>query len=116
MKHKLLLLMAPLLALGLVSVNSLLQSAESKTKILKFEAAWCGPCQQMKPIYSRVSRRMSSDASFSSINIDRNRPMAEKYKVTRLPTIIAVKNGRVVGRKTGFLDEKRLTAFVKRHS
>jgi thioredoxin len=116
MKRKLLLLMAPLLAIGLVSTTSLMQGKESKTKILKFEADWCGPCKQMKPIYSKVSRNLSSDASFSSINVDRNRSTAEKYKVKRLPTVIAVKDGRVVGRKTGFMDEKRLTAFVKRHS
>ena len=37
--------MAPLLAIGLVSTTSLMQGKESKTKILKFEANWCGPCK-----------------------------------------------------------------------
>lgn len=118
MKRTTLLLVASLLVIGLVSTASLIQSADArktKTKILKFEAEWCGPCQQMKPIYSRVSREMSGDASFSSINVDRNQALAERYRVRSLPTVVAVKNGRVVGRKTGFMDERRLTAFVKRH-
>ena len=115
MKRNLLLLMVPLLGIGLVVSASLLPGAEKQVKILKFEADWCGPCQQMKPIFHRVSRTYSSDASFQSIDVDRNPTLADHYRIRSLPTVVAVKDGKVVGRKTGFLDERRLTEFVKRH-
>jgi thioredoxin len=115
MKRRILLLMVPLLVVGFAFSVNLLNGAEGKTKILKFEADWCGPCRQMKPIYSKVAHNFSSDASFQSINVDRNPTIADRYSVRSLPTVVAVKNGRVVGRKTGFMNEQALSAFVKRH-
>lgn len=115
MKRRILLLALPLLAVGLASSVNRLNGSEAKTQILKFEADWCAPCRQMKPIYSKVARDFSSDASFQSINVDRNPTLADRYSVRSLPTVVAVKDGRVVGRKTGFLNEEKLTAFVKRH-
>lgn len=87
----------------------------AKTKIIKFEATWCGPCQQMKPLFAKVSQANAADVDFQSVDIDASPAVADAYEVSLLPTVIAVKDGKVVGRITGFKNEKQLTAFVKKH-
>jgi thioredoxin 1 len=115
---KLLRILSPFaIALGaLALIVAPLSAAEgAKTKIIKFEATWCGPCQQMKPIFAKVSQANAAEVDFQSVDIDASPSLADTYAVSLLPTVIAVKDGKVIGRITGFKNEKQLIAFVKKH-
>jgi len=114
MKKRSLLLAVPVLALA--ALFSVPAGAETGSlKILKFEADWCGPCQQMKPVFSEVSKEFASKATFQSIDVDKQPALAETYKVELLPTVVAVKDGKVVGRSTGFMNAAKLKSFVKKY-
>ncbi len=108
-----------LLALPLALVASLAHpepamADSSSLQILKFEASWCGPCRKMKPVFESVAAK-HSDVAFRSIDIDKDKASAARYKVELLPTVVAVKNGREVGRLVGYQNAAKLTGFVKRH-
>ena len=47
--------------------------------------------------------------------MDKQPGLAETYKVELLPTVIAVKDGKVVGRSTGFMNAAKLKGFIKKH-
>jgi len=106
-----LFLILAFLLLGLISARA---DDNSSLTLLKFEADWCGPCQQMKPIVNKVSGNFGSKVTVRSINIDNNQAMADKYRVKSIPHIVAIKNGKVVGKVTGFQSEAALTKFVNR--
>lgn len=84
-------------------------------KIYKFEADWCGPCQQMKPIFKKISGKFK-DVSFQTINVDKDPRNADRFNVSILPTVIAVKNGEIVGRTTGFKNAIQLKLFIQKHN
>jgi thioredoxin 1 len=114
MKKRSFLLAIP--ALTLAALFSVPAGAESGSlKILKFEADWCGPCQQMKPIFNTVSKEFGSAVAFQSIDVDKQPDLASTYKVELLPTVVAVKDGKVVGRSTGFMNAAKLKGFIKKH-
>ncbi len=98
------------LLLGLISARA----EEGPLTLLKFEADWCAPCQQMKPNVRKVSAAFGSKISVQSINIDNNQALADKYRVKGIPHIVAIKNGKVVGKVTGYQSEAALTRFVNR--
>ncbi len=100
----------------LFSANQASQAQESKTEIIKFEASWCGPCRMMNPIFAQVKSELSDRASFRSVDIDKDPKTAEAFRVSQLPTLVAVKDGRVVGKAVGFQNKSKLTRFVKKHS
>lgn len=103
-------------ALAFTTLLSVPVQAESGSlKILKFEAVWCGPCRQMKPIFNEVSREFDGKVSFQSIDVDKQPALAEKYKVELLPTVVAVKDGKVVGRSTGLMTAAKLKGFIKKY-
>ncbi len=112
MKTRAFLSLLPALLLAPLAVPPL--QAESALKILKFEADWCGPCQQMKPIFSSVAAEFKG-VSFQTVDVDRQTDLANTYKVEMLPTIVAVKDGKVVGRLTGFQNAGKLKTFIKKH-
>ncbi len=113
-KKSLLFAVAPLLAVAAFA----LPSSEAETgslRILKFEADWCGPCQQMKPIFKKVSEKYGSEVAFQSINVDSQNALAERFNIEGLPTVIALKDGREVGRHVGYMSDWKLNFFVKKH-
>lgn len=112
MKTRSFLSLLPILLLAPLATSTL--RADSTLKILKFEADWCGPCQQMKPIFNSVSSEFKGVA-FQTVDVDRQTDLADTYKVQSIPTVIAVKDGKVVGRLTGFQNAGKLKAFIKKH-
>jgi len=111
MKTRSFLLTLPFLALAALAP---LRAEAGSLKILKFEADWCGACKKMKPVFASVAGSHSG-VSFQTVNVDRQASLADQYKVELLPTIVAVKDGRVVGRLTGYQSEAKLKSFVKKH-
>lgn len=73
-----------------------------KPVVVKFSAAWCGPCKQMAPMFEAVSNDSTfKDVKFFKVDIDRARTLASKYNVQSIPTTIFFKNGKEVGRING---------------
>ena len=103
-----------LTAVATVSVQEI-HAADGDLKIYKFEADWCGPCQKMKPIFKKVSADFK-DVKFQTVNVDKDSSTTERFKVSILPTVIAVKDGEIVGRTSGFKSASQLKSFIKKYN
>jgi thioredoxin 1 len=66
-------------------------------KILYFSAAWCGPCQQLRP----TMEGLSDQISYIKIDVDQDQESSIKYGVRNIPTLILLENGEVKGRLVG---------------
>ena len=113
MKKRFFLSLLPAFAFAAI-LPSPLEAENGSLKIIKFEADWCGACKQMKPIFSSVAKS-TQGVAFETVNVDRQAALAERYNVDLLPTVVAVKDGKEVGRFTGFRNEAKLKSFVKKH-
>ncbi len=116
MKQKLLFLALPVIALSAFVFQGNANSADQpQLRILKFEADWCGPCQQMKPVFDKVSKNLNDKATFQTINVDDQPSLADRYNVRGLPTVIAVKDGKEVDRSMGYMNQLRLKSFIQKN-
>ncbi|MEM6279741.1 MAG: thioredoxin domain-containing protein [Verrucomicrobiota bacterium] len=119
MKKSLLILTIPAFIVGAFFLQSNATSAdnsnEPELRILRFEADWCGPCQQMKPVFEKVSKNLGEKAQFETINVDVQPSLALQYNISGLPTVIALKDGKEVDRSLGYMNNLRLTGFVKKN-
>ena len=114
MKKRLFLLALPIF--GLAALLALPVQADSGSlKILKFGADWCGACRKMKPVFASVSKSYGGVVAFQSINVDEQASLADSYKVELLPTFVAVKNGKVVGRTSGYMNAQKLKGFINKY-
>lgn len=68
--------------------------------LLDFWADWCGPCRMVSPIIDEIAQEMTS-AKVGKINVDEQRELAAKFQVMSIPTLVVMKNGKVVSQTMG---------------
>ena len=71
-------------------------------------APWCVPCRQMAPLFEELSKELEGTVKLVSLNIDEERDLAIQHNVSSIPTFIFFKDGKVVGKETGFMSKDAL--------
>jgi thioredoxin 1 len=69
-------------------------------KVLKFSAAWCGPCKALSPVFQQVKEEISG-VNYIDIDVDTNTAMAQAYSITSIPAVVIEKDGEVVNKIMG---------------
>lgn len=83
--------------------------------IIKVHASWCGPCQQMTPIFEEVAKELQGKYKFAQLNVDDARDLSIKYGVTSIPTFIFIKNNEIIGKELGYMGKEELKAVIEEH-
>lgn len=82
--------------------SEVLQS--DKIVLVDFYADWCEPCKVFSPILEDVADDYDY-VKVVKVNVDEEVELAQKYGVISLPTLLVVKDGKVVDRSTGALEK-----------
>ena len=71
-----------------------------KTVLLDFWAEWCGPCRMLAPTVHEIADERT-DIKVCKVNVDEEPSLAEKFGIFSIPTLIVIKEGKVVSRSAG---------------
>ena len=78
-------------------------------------APWCGPCRIVGPIVEELSRDFAGRLKVLKVNVDENPVLARRFEATSIPTLLVLRNGRVVDRYVGALPKSDLTIRLTPH-
>jgi thioredoxin 1 len=68
--------------------------------LVKFGAAWCGPCKVISSTINRIEPEFPL-VKFSDIDVDDNPDLAKDYKIRSVPTVILFNKGEELTRLVG---------------
>lgn len=84
--------------------------------LVKFTAAWCGPCRVMdadvfsNPEHADAIARM---CRVKAVNIDEFKETARAYQIEAIPTLVLIKDGIILARHDGGMNGPGLIKWLK---
>ena len=69
--------------------------------VLDFGAAWCGPCKQLAPIIDELSEEYAGRIAVGKCDIEECDDLTMEYGIRNVPTVIFIKEGKIVDRFVG---------------
>ena len=80
--------------------------------LLDFWAAWCGPCRMLSPMVDAAAEK-AENARVGKINVDEQPELAEKFGIMSIPTLVVMKNGKMVSKSVGGKSEEEILDMLQ---
>ena len=71
-----------------------------KVVLLDFFASWCGPCRMVSPIIDEIAEE-NEHIVVGKVDVDAQTELATKFQVYSIPTLVVLKDGKVLKQSTG---------------
>ena len=84
-----------------------------KPILLDFWASWCGPCKMVGPIVEQIAEESGDTAKVGKINVDEEQELAQTFRVMSIPTLVVMKDGKVVKSTVGVQTKQALLSMLQ---
>lgn len=79
--------------------------------LLDFWASWCGPCRMVSPVIEEIANERT-DIKVGKINVDEQEELAAQFQIMSIPTLMVMKNGKIVNHSTGAKSKSQILAML----
>ena len=80
-------------------------------QVIRFTAAWCGPCKMYAPIFERVATA-TEGVQFKTIDVDSGDPLIMELGIRNVPTTVVLEGNQVLQRQSGNIGAEQLKQLI----
>lgn len=80
--------------------------------LVDFHASWCGPCKMLAPVIEEIAESRDGTALVAKLDIDEAREIAQRYKITSVPTLIVFWKGEAVAATRGMQSRAAIESLI----
>ena len=81
--------------------------------LIDFWAPWCGPCRMMGAIIEQLAEEYEGKAKVGKVNVDEEGELSQAFGVMSIPTIVLIKDGKVVKQAVGARPKAEVEAMLQ---
>lgn len=86
--------------------------ASDKPLVIDFWAEWCGPCKAIAPMMEDFAREYAGRVNLGKCDVEENNDLAVEFKIQNVPTILFIKNGKVVDKQIGAVPRDAIVSKI----
>jgi thioredoxin 2 len=91
------------------------ESKASVAVVVDLWAPWCGPCRFVSPILEQLANEHSGRLKIVKVNVDENPQLSRTFNARSIPTLVVLRDGKVVDRIVGAMPKPELSARLFPH-
>ena len=80
--------------------------------LLDFWAPWCGPCRMLAPELKALADEYAGRVVVGKVNVDEEPELAAAFRVESIPTVVVIRDGKVVRTSVGYKPKEALAALL----
>lgn len=86
---------------------------ENGTVVIDFFAPWCSPCKMFSPVVDKIAEEYKGSVKVGKVNIDEDPELAQEFGVMSIPTLIVMRDGKVLNRSVGLKFQKEIEKMIQ---
>ena len=90
-------------------------SSDPRPQLVFFRSTRSGPARRMESLVAHVARKERTRLKVRQVDVDEQAELAERFGITTVPTLVLVKDKRVVGRLEGRVSAPRIEELLEPH-
>jgi thioredoxin 1 len=80
--------------------------------LVDFWAEWCAPCRRFAPVFQQSAER-HDDIVFAKVDTEAEVELAQRFSISSIPTLMAIRDGVIVFAEPGALPEPVLENVIE---
>ncbi|MDD5454373.1 MAG: thioredoxin [Candidatus Ratteibacteria bacterium] len=79
-----------------------------------FWASWCPPCKMIEPVIEELAEELDGKIKVGKLNIDQNPKTSAMFQIAGAPTLMLLKEGKILMREVGARSKQQLLEMIKK--